>query len=36
MAARLAHRGSWLAAGFVLVMTLALVPGVAHASGGGG
>jgi plastocyanin len=36
MAARLAHRGSWLAAGFVLVMTLALVPGVARASGGGG
>jgi plastocyanin len=36
MAARLTHRGSWLAAGFVLVMTLALVPGVAHASGGGG
>lgn len=36
MAARLTHRGSWLAAGFVLVMTLALVPGVAQASGGGG
>ena len=36
MAARLTHRGSWLTAGFVLVMTLALVPGVAHASGGGG
>jgi len=36
MAARLTHRGSWLAAGFVLVATLALVPAVAQASGGGG
>ena len=36
MAARLIHRGSSLAVGLVLVATFVLVPGVAHASGGGG
>lgn len=36
MAARLIHRGPSLAAGLILVATIALVPGVAHASGGGG
>lgn len=36
MAARLIHRGPSLAAGLILVATIALVPGLAHASGGGG
>lgn len=36
MAARLIHRGPSLAAGVLLVATILLVPGVAHASGGGG
>jgi plastocyanin len=36
MTARLIHRGSSLAASLIVAAAFALVPGVAHASGGGG